>query len=130
MGLTTLDDGFMSTAACQSGITFLDGESGILRYRGYPIEQLAEKSDFIEVAYLLIYGELPDQKSLDHFKKTITYHTLIHEDLRRLYDNFPKSAHPMAILSSMIGTLSAFYEDTMNPLEESLERDFHVSFDR
>ena len=119
MGLTTLDDGFMSTAACQSGITFLNGESGILRYRGYPIEQLAERSDFIEVAYLLIYGELPDQKQLDHFKKTITYHTLIHEDLRRLYDNFPKSAHPMAILSSMIGTLSAFYEDTMNPLEEA-----------
>ena len=118
MGVTTLDDGFMSTSACRSGITFLNGEKGILRYRGYPIEQLADKSNFIEVAYLLIYGDLPDQKELNDFKKNITYHTLIHEDLRRLYDNFPKNAHPMAILSSMIGTLSAFYEDTMNPLEE------------
>ncbi len=118
MKVTTLDDGFISTAACQSGVTFLNGEEGILRYRGYSIEQLAENSNFIEVAYLLIYGDLPDQRKLEDFKENITYHTLIHEDLRRLYDNFPKSAHPMAILSSMIGTLSAFYEDTMNPLEK------------
>ena len=119
LGVTTLDDGFMSTAACQSAVTYLNGEEGILRYRGYPIEQLAEKSTFLEVAYLLINQELPTQKELDQFKKEVTYHTLIHEDLRRLYDNFPKSAHPMAILSSMIGTLSAFYEDTMNPLDQT-----------
>ncbi len=118
MGITTIDTGFMSTAACQSSITFLNGKEGILRYRGYPIEQLADNSHFIEVAYLLIHGELPNQNELGNFKENITYHTLLHEDLRHLYNNFPKSAHPMAILSSMIGTLSAFYEDSMNPLEE------------
>ena len=119
MGITTLDDGFMSTAACKSAITFLDGEKGALQYRGYPIEQLAEKAEFLEVAYLLIFGELPNQEEFKDFKKKITYHTLIHEDLRRLYDHFPKNAHPMATLSSMIGTLSAFYEDTMNPLNKA-----------
>lgn len=104
-GLITMDDGYMNTGSCLSKITFIDGEKGILRYRGYPIEQLAEKSTFLEVAYLLIYGELPDREQYEAFRKNITRHTMIHEDLKRLYDGFPKDSHPMAILSSMICTL-------------------------
>lgn len=115
-GLITMDDGYMNTGSCTSAVTFLDGEQGILRYRGYPIDQLAEKSTFLEVAYLLIYGELPGEKAFETFRNTVTRHTMIHEDLKRLYDGFPKDSHPMAILSSMICTLSGYYTDSSDPL--------------
>lgn len=115
-GLITMDDGYMNTGSCTSAVTFLDGELGILRYRGYPIDQLAEKSTFLEVAYLLIYGELPPQKEFEAFRTNVTRHTMIHEDLKRLYDGFPKDSHPMAILSSMICTLSGYYTDSSDPL--------------
>lgn len=118
-GVITLDDGYMNTGSCKSAITFIDGERGILRYRGYNIEELAEKSTFLEVAYLLIYGELPTKQQFEEFKEKITRHTMIHEDLKRLYDGFPKDSHPMAILSSMILTLSGYYNDQMDPLNPS-----------
>ena len=107
----TLDPGFVNTGSCESGITYLDGEKGILRYRGYPIEQLAEKSNFLEVSYLLIYGELPTNKQLNDFEYNIKQHTLLHEDVRHIYQAFPKDAHPMAILSSIVCALSTFYPD-------------------
>lgn len=115
-GAITLDEGYVNTGACKSAITFIDGEAGILRYRGYNIEELAEKSTFLEVAYLLIYGELPTQQQFEVFRTNVTRHTMIHEDLKRLYDGFPKDSHPMAILSSMILTLSGYYNDQMDPL--------------
>ncbi len=115
-GVITLDEGYVNTGSCKSAITFIDGEAGILRYRGYNIEELAEKSTFLEVAYLLIYGELPTQKQFEEFRTKVTRHTMIHEDLKRLYDGFPKDSHPMAILSSMILTLSGYYNDQMDPL--------------
>ncbi|CAN5595266.1 citrate synthase [soil metagenome] len=126
-GLTTYDPGFASTASCKSDITYLNGEAGILRYRGYPIEQLAENSSFIEVAYLLIFGELPTQAELDHFNHQITIHTLLHEDMRQFFDAFPKKAHPMAILSAATAGLSTFYQDHYDPLDE---RDVEVSIYR
>jgi len=107
----TLDPGFVNTGSCESGITFLDGEKGILRYRGYPIEQLAEKSNFLEVSYLLIYGELPSNLQLNDFEYNVKQHTLLHEDVRHIYQAFPKDAHPMAILSSIVCALSTFYPD-------------------
>jgi len=113
----------MNTGACQSGITFLDGEKGILRYRGYPIEQLAEKSNFVEVCYLLIYGKLPTQKELEKFRTSLTRHTMLHEDMKRFYDGFPRDAHPMATLSSAVSTLSTFYQgssDNTKPLDTEL----------
>lgn len=112
-GLITLDPGYMNTGSCQSAITFLDGEKGILRYRGIPIEVLAEKSSFVETSYLLIYGKLPNQKELDTFTNTLTRHTMLHEDMKRIYDGFPRDAHPMAILSSAVSTLSTFYQDLL-----------------
>ncbi|MDX5337548.1 MAG: citrate synthase [Cyclobacteriaceae bacterium] len=114
-GLITLDSGFKNTGSTTSSITFLDGELGILRYRGYRIEDLAEKSTFIEVAYLLIYGELPTQAQYEQFTKEITYHTLVHEDIKKILDGFPSNAHPMGVLSSLICSLSAFYPDSLNP---------------
>ena len=102
-GLITIDEGFVNTGSTRSAITFLNGEQGILRYRGYPIEQLAAQSDFIEIAYLLIYGELPDKKQGEHFRTMIREHTMIHEDMRSFYNGFPREAHPMAILSSVVG---------------------------
>ncbi|TDQ19670.1 citrate synthase [Algoriphagus boseongensis] len=114
-GLITLDSGFKNTGSTTSSITFLDGELGILRYRGYRIEDLAEKSSFIEVAYLLIYGELPTQTQYEDFTKEITYHTLVHEDIKKILDGFPSNAHPMGVLSSLICSLSAFYPDSLNP---------------
>ena len=107
----TLDPGFVNTGSCESGITYLDGEKGILRYRGYPIEQLAEKSNFLEVSYLLIYGELPTNHQLNDFEYNVKQHTLLHEDVRHIYQAFPKDAHPMAILSSIVCALSTFYPD-------------------
>ncbi len=110
-GLVTLDPAFMNTASTKSAITFLDGEKGILRYRGIPIEQLAEGSRFIETAYLLIYGELPSQAELDRFSTLLTRHSLIHEDMKHFFDGFPSTAHPMAVLSSMVCSLSTFYPE-------------------
>ncbi|WP_026956858.1 citrate synthase [Algoriphagus vanfongensis] len=114
-GLITLDPGFKNTGSTTSAITFLDGEEGILRYRGYRIEDLAEKSTFLEVAYLLIYGELPTQAEYESFTQEITHHTLVHEDIKKILDGFPSNAHPMGVLSSLICSLSAFYPNSLNP---------------
>ena len=108
-GAITLDPGYGNTGACESSITFIDGETGILRYRGYPIEELAGQARFSEVCYLLIYGNLPDQQELAKFEQRLTYHTLLHEDMKKFYEGFPASAHPMAMLSSMVASLSAYY---------------------
>jgi citrate synthase len=115
--LVTLDPGFVNTAACASEICFIDGEAGILRYRGYPIEQLAQRSTFIEVSYLLIYGELPNKTQLDEFSSKISRHTLLHEDLKRFFDGFPRDAHPMPVLSSAVSALSTFYQDSLQPFD-------------
>ena len=117
-GLVTLDPGFVNTASCSSEITYIDGGAGILRYRGYPIEQLAERASFIEVSYLLIYGELPTQVQLADFTAKISRHTLLHEDLKRFFDGFPRDAHPMPVLSSAVSALSTFYQDSLNPFDE------------
>jgi len=116
-GVVTLDEGYVNTGSTQSSIAFLNGEEGILRYRGYPIEVLAEKCDFIEVAYLLIYGELPTADELHHFRMSLRRHTMLHEDMRMFYDGFPFDAHPMAILSSVVGAMSTFYQDSLDPHE-------------
>ena len=116
-GLITLDYGFMNTGSTESSITYIDGEAGILRYRGYPIETLAEaeQPSFLESAYLLIYGELPTVAQLDDFRFGIRKHTLLHEDAKRFFDGFPRDAHPMAILSSVVSALSTFYQDSDDP---------------
>lgn len=116
-GLTAFDPGYVNTASCSSAITFLDGDRGILRYRGIPIEQLAEQSNFLETSYLLIYGQLPSQLEYEAFVQTITRHTMVHEDVKRFFDAFPKDAHPMAILSAVIGGLSTFYQDSHDPTD-------------
>jgi len=113
-GLITLDPGYGNTGACTSEITYLDGEAGILRYRGYPIEQLAERSTFLEVAYLLIWGELPTRDQLDRFVAEVTHHTLIREEMRHFFDSFPADAHPMAVLASGTVGMSTFYPDSQN----------------
>lgn len=113
-GVITLDDGFVNTGSTRSAITFLDGEKGILRYRGYPIEELAKSCDFVEVAYLLIFGDLPNAEEIETFRSGIREHTMIHEDMRSFYNGFPRDAHPMAILSSVVGALSTFYQDSMD----------------
>ncbi|MGH2401162.1 MAG: citrate synthase [Candidatus Limnocylindria bacterium] len=113
-GLITLDPGFGNTGACSSEITYLDGENGVLRYRGYPIEQLAEHSTFLEVAYLLIWGELPTREQLDRFVAEVTHHTLIREEMRHFFDSFPADAHPMAVLASGTVGMSTFYPDSQN----------------
>jgi citrate synthase len=117
-GHITLDHGFMNTASCASAITYIDGDNGILRYRGYPIEQLAEKSTFLETSYLLIYGHLPSPSELSKFTQDITMHTMVHEDLRRFFDGFPRDAHPMPVLSSAVSALSTFYQDSLDPFDE------------
>ncbi len=114
-GYITLDFGYKNTGATTSAITFLDGEEGILRYRGYPIEQLAAKSSFIEVSYLLLNGELPNQRQLDEFQGNIRYHSLVHEDMKRFFEFFPNNAHPMGILSAMVNSLSTFYPKSQDP---------------
>ncbi|GAC68281.1 citrate synthase [Gordonia soli] len=114
-GLTTYDSGFVNTASTKSAITYIDGDAGILRYRGIPIDQLAEKSTFIEVSYLLIYGELPTPSELSDFTERIQRHTLLHEDLKRFFDGFPRNAHPMPVLSSAVNALSAYYQDSLDP---------------
>jgi len=110
-GYITLDPGFVNTGSCESSITFLDGEKGVLRYRGYPIEELAEKSSFIEVAYLLINGELPKKDQLENFTNRINLHSMIHEDMRHFFEGFSQNSHPMVILSAMISSLSAYYAE-------------------
>ena len=114
-GLITLDRGFKNTGSCESAITFLDGEEGVLRYRGYSIEELAEKSTFLEVAFLLIYSELPKREELDAFTKDISEHSLVHEDVRSILDGFPSKAHPMGVLSSLVSSLTAFYPKSLDP---------------
>ncbi len=111
LGYFTYDSGFMSTASCRSAITYMDGEKGILRYRGYPIEELAENSTFLETCYLLLNGELPNEKEADEFNNIITRHTMLHEAFKRFYSGFRRDAHPMAIMVGVVGALSAFFQD-------------------
>ncbi len=125
-GYVTLDSGFKNTGATKSAITFLDGEKGILKYRGYPIEQLAEKSTFLEVAYLLIYGSLPNQAQIDDFQHQISRHTLVHEDMKKFFDGFPSKAHPMGQLSSLVCSLSAFYPESLDPNATKEEFDLTI----
>ncbi|MEM9825182.1 MAG: citrate synthase [Planctomycetota bacterium] len=120
-GLVTLDEGYVNTGSTRSAITYLNGEQGILHYRGYPIEQLAKQSDFIETAFLLIYGELPTSAQAAEFHKGIHEHTMIHEDMKSFYNGFPRDAHPMAILASVVGALSTFYQDKID-----VQNDEHV----
>ena len=121
-GIFTYDPGFVSTVSCSSAITYIDGEEGILLYRGYPVEQLAERSSFIEVTYLLLHGELPTQTQLDEFTHTIQYHTMIKETLKYFFRGFHHDAHPMAMLSSVVSSLSAFYHDTTD-IHDPIDRD-------
>src|ERR671939_2037228 len=117
-GQVALDIGFVNTASCTSAITYIDGDAGILRYRGYPIDQLAGKASFLEVTYLLIYGELPTADQLAEFDQKIRRHTLLHEDLKQFFDGFPRDAHPMPVLSSAVSALSTFYQDSLDPFDE------------
>jgi len=110
-GLVSLDPAYGSTGSCTSGITFIDGEKGILRYRGYPIEQIAERARFTEVCHMLIYGERPGDKELAKFREDLTYHTLIHEDMKKFFEGYPPASHPMAIMASMVASLSTYYPD-------------------
>jgi citrate synthase len=114
-GAISFDPGYGNTGSCVSEITFIDGEQGILRYRGYPIDQLAERSSFVEVCYLLIYGHLPNENELEAFQRKLTYHTLIHEDMKKFFEGYPQAAHPMAIMSAMTISLSAYYPEAMDP---------------
>ncbi|MEP5936260.1 MAG: citrate synthase [Winogradskyella arenosi] len=117
-GVITIDPGFKNTGSCESAITFLDGEKGILRYRGYSIEELAEKADFLEVIYLLIFGELPNKEKLDQFHEDIKSHSVVDDDLKKILDAFPKSAHPMGVLSSLTSALTAFYPSSVDVASE------------
>ncbi len=110
-GIITYDNGYGNTGSCKSDITFINGEEGVLLYRGYPIEELAEKADFVEVCYLLIHGELPKENELESFRHSLTQHSLIHEDMKKLFEGYPATAHPMAILSAMVASLSAYYSN-------------------
>jgi len=116
-GYVTFDPGFVNTASTTSAITYIDGDAGILRYRGYPIDELAKGSSFLETSYLLIYGELPTKEQLDAFSDKVRMHTLLHEDLRRFFDGFPRDAHPMPVLSSAVSALSTFYQDSLDPFD-------------
>ena len=126
-GLITFDPGYMSTGSCQSEITYLDGEKGVLLYRGYPIEQIAEKSSFIETACLLIYGELPTLEQLDYFKHHLVHHSMVHESIKNLYDGFPNNPHPMAVCSAVVGSLATFYQ---NELDVRNEREVEIAIHR
>jgi citrate synthase len=117
-GKVALDIGFVNTASCTSAITYIDGDAGILRYRGYPIDQLAGKASFVEVSYLLIYGELPTADQLVEFDQRIRRHTLLHEDLKQFFKGFPRDAHPMPVLSSAVSALSTFYQDSLDPFDQ------------
>jgi len=125
-GHVTLDEGYVNTGSTTSAITYLDGEKGILRYRGYPIAVIAERCDFVETAYLLIDGELPNAEQLTKFRTSLRRHTMLHEDMKSFYNGFPRDAHPMAILSSVVGALSTFYQDSLNPRDaRQLEISIH-----
>ncbi|XZE46154.1 citrate synthase [Pirellulaceae bacterium SH467] len=125
-GHITIDEGYANTGSAASAITYLDGETGVLRHRGYPIEQLAEHCSFLETSYLLIYGELPTREQLEQFADSIEKHTMLHEDMRSFYNGFPRDAHPMAILSSVVGALSTFYQDSLDPHDpEQVEVSIH-----
>jgi citrate synthase len=110
LGMFTYDPAFVSTASCSSSITFIDGDAGLLYYRGYPIEQLAEKSDFLEVCYLLLHGELPNAAQKSEFKGKVMQHTMVHDQLARFFNGFRRDAHPMAVMVGVVGALSAFYQ--------------------
>ena len=116
-GMVSLDPGLVNTALCTSEITYIDGDAGVLRYRGYPIDVLAERSSFLETSYLLIYGDLPTSGQLERFTDSIRIHTLLHEDLKRFFDGFPPDAHPMPVLSSAVSALSTFYQDSLDPFD-------------
>jgi len=122
-GIFTFDPGFMSTASCESKITYIDGDKGVLLYRGYPIEQLAEKSDFLECCYLLLNGELPDPEQKEQFTNAIKYHTMVHEQMHSFFNGFPRHAHPMAIMVGVVGALSAFYHDNLQISNEEHRMD-------
>jgi citrate synthase len=121
-GLITLDPGYGNTGSCQSSICFIDGEKGILRYRGYPIEQVAERARFTEVCYLLIYGKRPSVEELKLFRESMNRHTLLHEDMKKFYEGYPSSAHPMAIMAAMFASLSSFYPETEDTLDRNILR--------
>ncbi len=123
-GYITLDSGYMNTGATTSAITYLDGEAGILRYRGYSIEDLAEKSDFVETSYLLVHGRLPTEREREAFSKQLTYHSLIHEDMQHFFAGYPPTSHPMAVLSAMVTSLSAYYPDC---LDRDAPMDLHIT---
>lgn len=114
LGIFTFDPGYGATASCESTITYINGDAGILLYRGYPIEQLAEKSSFLEISYLLLNGELPNAAQYEEFRKGVTYHTMLHEQLRRFFDGFRRDAHPMAVMCGVVGALAAFYHDNLD----------------
>jgi citrate synthase len=114
LGIFTFDPGYGATASCESTITYIDGDAGILLYRGYPIEQLAEKSSFLEISYLLLNGDLPNATQYEEFRKGVTYHTMLHEQLRRFFDGFRRDAHPMAVMCGVVGALAAFYHDNLD----------------
>jgi len=121
-GCFTFDPGYTSTGSCRSGITFIDGEEGVLLHRGYPIDQLADNGNFLEVAHLLLYGELPNQEQYDDFVNRVTYHTMLHEQMNRFYTGFRRDAHPMAIMVGVVGALSAFYHDSTD-INDPVQRD-------
>ncbi|MBU1760155.1 MAG: citrate (Si)-synthase, partial [Bacteroidetes bacterium] len=125
-GFITLDSGFKNTGATKSAITFLDGEKGILKYRGYPIEQLADQSSFLEVAYLLIFGSLPTKDQIADFQHQISRHTLVHEDMKKFFDGFPSKSHPMGQLSSLVCSLSSFYPESLDPNQTQEEFDLTI----
>ena len=125
-GVTTIDPGYKNTGATTSAITFLDGEKGILRYRGYSIEELAERSTFLEVAYLLIYGNLPSEEQFNDWRSAITLHTLVHEEIKNILDGFPSNAHPMGVLSSLVSALTAFYPKSLDPNRSMREVDLSI----
>jgi citrate synthase len=125
-GYITLDTGYKNTGATKSAITFLDGEEGVLRYRGYSIEELAEKASFMEVSHLLIYGELPTQAELTNFETKIKKHTLVHEDMKRFFEAFPAQAHPMGVLSSMVSSLATFYPESLDPNRSAEAKDLTI----
>ena len=122
LGIFTFDPGYGATASCESTITYIDGDAGVLLYRGYPIEQLAEKSSFLEISYLLLNGDLPNAAQYEEFRKGVTYHTMLHEQLRRFFDGFRRDAHPMAVMCGVVGALAAFYHDNLD-INDALQRE-------